>query len=459
MSYPDYPQNRLIVDGVDLTVRFQMILLDGYTLSPPEPKTYTVDIPGGDGVIDLTQSLTGDVAYKNRQQEFIFAVINPDSFERVKTEVSNFLHGKEFDYQISMDPGYTYHGRFSVKEYNHALYSYPGLVGTFSIDIDAEPYKLKSHKVYALNATGGAMFRLPSGRKPVHPVIETAQPCHVRFGNIITEIPSGTYRMNDVLFKEGFNEIYINSYRFYNIAWDELQTLEYKLPTNDNPQNINLIQNPGFEYGDFSHWTVDTSWTSSSVDTNSPSEGMYKATLKTPCSSGSSMKSSSFESLENHTYDISGMVYSDATVTLAVGLYAGGIDDYVYYTNEITVNAGEWHPISTSVTVNKTFPDTRFTIGVTSAIESSNSIRFDDFLIVDATKNVKTGMTWNDATRFRWDDIQRLQGNKQDVPRKWEELHKYRWTELLNRKWPDLDFRTEDVPDTTVYIKYDWKDL
>ena len=145
MSYPDYPNNRLIVDGVDLSVRFQMILLDGYTLSPPEPKTYTVDIPGGDGGIDLTSAMTGDVAYSNRSQSFTFMVVDPDSFERVKTDVSNFLHGKSFDYQMTMDPGYTYHGRFSVTEYSHAVYAYPGLVGVFTISVDAEPYQLKGH--------------------------------------------------------------------------------------------------------------------------------------------------------------------------------------------------------------------------------------------------------------------------------------------------------------------------
>ena len=107
MSYPDLPNNRLIVNGVDLSIRFQMVLLDGYTLEPPEPKTYTVDIPGGNGVIDLTEALTGDVAYKNRKQEFTFAVIDVKNFEKVKTEVSNFLHGRAFDYTMTMDPGYT----------------------------------------------------------------------------------------------------------------------------------------------------------------------------------------------------------------------------------------------------------------------------------------------------------------------------------------------------------------
>lgn len=297
MSYPDYPNNRLIVDGVDLSVRFQMILLDGYTLSPPEPKTYTVDIPGGDGVIDLTSALTGDVAYSNRSQSFTFMVVDPDSFERVKTDVSNFLHGKSFDYQMTMDPGYTYHGRFSIAEYSHAVYAYPGLVGVFTVDIDADPYKSKGLQTYQLNATGGKMFRLESGRKPVHPVIECTQPCRVRWKDVVTVVPVGTYRLNDVLFTDGFNEIYINSRELFNTSWADL-------------------------------------------------------------------------------------------------------------------DSGGTH-----------------------------------------------AMTWDSASSYRWDDIQRMDGNIMDVPRQWSEISGLRWEELADKAWADIDFRTEEAPDTSVYLSYDWKDL
>ena len=297
MSYPDYPNNRLIVDGVDLSVRFQMVLLDGYTLSPPEPKTYTVDIPGGAGVVDLTSALTGDVAYSNRSQSFTFMVVDPASFERVKTDVSNFLHGKAFDYQMTMDPGYTYHGRFTVSEYSHALYAYPGLVGVFTVDIDADPYKSKGLQTYQLNATGGKMFRLESGRKPVHPVIECTQPCRVRWKDVVTVVPVGTYRLNDVLFTQGFNEIYINSRELFNTSWADLG-----------------------------------------------SDGIH-------------------------------------------------------------------------------------------------------------------AMTWDSASSYRWDDIQRMDGDIMDVPRQWSEISGLRWEELADKAWADIDFRTEEAPDTSVYLSYDWKDL
>lgn len=297
MSYPDYPNNRLIVDGVDLTIRFQMALLDGYTLSPPEPKIYTVDIPGGDGVIDLTQSLTGDVTYENRQQEFSFMVVNPDSFERVKTDVSNFLHGKSFDYQMTMDPGYTYHGRFTVTEYSHTLYSYPGLVGIFSIKIDADPYKSKGLQTYHLNPTGGMVFRFESGRKPVHPVIKCTQPCRVHWKDVVTVVPVGTHSLNDVIFTQGFNEIYINSYELFNTSWADLG-----------------------------------------------SDGTY-------------------------------------------------------------------------------------------------------------------AMTWDSASSYRWDDIQRLDGNVIDVPRQWSEIFNLRWKELAGKTWADLNLKIEEAPDAFVYLSYDWKEL
>lgn len=296
-TYPDLPDNRLIVNGVDLSVTYQMVLLDGYTLEPPEPKTYTVDIPGGNGVIDLTEALTNDVVYNNRHQEFEFALINVENFEWVKTELSNFLHGRKFDYTMTMDPGYTYHGRFSVKAYSHAAYA-NGILGDIKISIDADPYKTKENVVYRLNATGGRLFRLESGRRPVHPILECEQPCFITWDGTEYTIPAGTYRLNDILFHDGWNEIYINSFKIWYVQWDE-------------------------------------------------------------------------------------------------------------------VGKNGAHP-----------------------------------------------MTWAEAEAYRWDDLQRL-GNTEaaTVPHSWAGLATTRWSEVSDKRWSEMDYRRSDVPETTVYLKYDWEDL
>lgn len=225
-QYPNLPNNRLVVDGVDLSMTYRLIMADGYTLEPPEPKTYTIDIPGGDGVIDLTESLSGDAVFNNRKQHFTFYILNMmdhQTFESVKTAVSNFLHNRAYDYELSFDPGYIYHGRFSVTSYNHQKFP-SGYLGAIEIDIDADPYKSKGLQTYSLNGIGGQMFRLLSGRKPVHPTIECANPTTVWFEGKQTTVPAGTYRLNDVLFKNGYNDLYINTFRVYSLTWADVNS-------------------------------------------------------------------------------------------------------------------------------------------------------------------------------------------------------------------------------------------
>ncbi len=247
-TYPDLPDNRLIVGGVDLSEEFRLILVDGYTLSPPTPKTYTVDVPGADGSIDLTESLTGDIVYENRKQQFNFYLIEPENFEKTKTLVSNFLHGKAFDYRMTMDPEYTYHGRFTVDSYSHQASPYLAVI---KISIEAEPYKLKERRIYKLNACGGKKYQFISGRKPVRPIVETTQATKVTWNGIQIQLGVGSFRLNKVLFKEGINELYINSYEIFDTRWNylmaggshEMTWNEAKTMTWDELQRIEISGN------------------------------------------------------------------------------------------------------------------------------------------------------------------------------------------------------------------------
>lgn len=223
MGYPYYPNNRLVVNNVDLTEKFKMVLVDGYTLSPPEPKTYEVDIPGGNGKLDLTESLLGDTAYGYRKQEFEFYLIDVKDFEKVKTEVSNLLHGKSYYYSMSMDQGYTYKGRFSVTSYTHNSYT-NGKVGIIKISINADPYKFKEPREETINAVGGKICIFKSGRKRVRPVIETHGSLKVIYNGTLVNLPSGSWTIDGLLFEMGENEAYFNSYDIHNLTWGDLKT-------------------------------------------------------------------------------------------------------------------------------------------------------------------------------------------------------------------------------------------
>jgi hypothetical protein len=261
----------------------------------PEVVTYQSEIPGRSGYLDLTESLTGDVVYQNYDIEYTFLAVSQSDkkeyFEALATSIMNDLHGRKLYFRPSWDKDYIYTGRAEV-EFSTSKYRLD-----VTITLDTLPYKSKGTQLYTLNATGGKLFRLESGRKPVRPYIECDQPCIIAWEGQEIVVGAGSWRLNDVLFTEGWNEIYINSFRFWNIVWAEV---------------------------------------------------------------------------------------------------------------------GE---------------------------------------------SGKHALTYDEAHGKRWDDLQRLGGDVQDVPQMWEEVRFQTWGAVESEHWYDLDYRNENVPDTTVKLLFEWEDL
>lgn len=407
MSYPDLPENRLIVNGVDLAVRYNMVLLDGYTLSPPEPKTTTVDIPGRDGVLDLTESLIGDVTYNNRSMTFTFLIVDLEQFEVVKTKISNALHGRKFNFEMSMDPGYTYTGRFKITSYTHVATWNHGICGFIEVEIDAEPYKLKSHYVYNLNATGGAMFELPSGRKKVHPIVEINSPARIRFKNTVYRIGAGRFQLNDILFEEGINEIYINSYELFNLTWDEWKTIG----------KARIICFADLNDGEF------IAFCSSMNGWNHQAEVMTKD-----------------EEAGYYYYDIP-----------ASNPYMGKRIDY----NFIKTPANFEGDPSTLVGDCGRFNDRSITLTMRNTYAS---VYGDPAVTTNALNNAPT-TRWDEWTNVRWDELHKLEGDKIDVHQRWRDFYSGTWRDMGKNSWAHANFHIADIPETSVKLEYDWKDL
>lgn len=407
MSYPDLPENRLIVNGVDLAVRYNMVLLDGYTLSPPEPKTTTVEIPGRDGVLDLTESLIGDVSYGNRSMTFTFLIVDLEQFEVVKTQVSNALHGRKFNFEMTMDPGYTYTGRFKVTSYTHTATWNHGICGFIEVEIDAEPYKLKSHYVYNLNATGGAMFNLESGRKKVHPIVEISAPARIRFKNVVYRIGAGRFQLNDILFEEGINEIYINSYELFNLRWDEWK------PIGPARIIVNASLDEGetlYIAGSFNNWNKTTDQLTKDELTGS----YYYDFLPSSASMGKTIEYQFIKIPAEFDGDIS---------TLS-GDCGAGNDRVIQLTMRSTYTSTFGNPAVTTAKYNN----------------SANS-------------------RWNEWTKTRWDELHKLEGNTVDVHQKWSTVSQISWADMGKHSWKHWNFHVDEVPDTFVKLEYDWKDL
>lgn len=121
------------------------LILSKVEIAPAKPKTNYIDIPGGDGSVDLTEA-HGEVKYYDRECKFTFSM-NPSgdlseaAWEAKKTEVSNALNGNKFKITLDKDAEFYYLGRCEVNEYlsNKRLRQ-------IVVAATVEPYKYKQEE-------------------------------------------------------------------------------------------------------------------------------------------------------------------------------------------------------------------------------------------------------------------------------------------------------------------------
>lgn len=118
-----------------------LLLKSRPSISPPEPKTKVIEVPGTDTVIDLTESLTGGVKYEQRTIEFEFFVIDGrHQWSAVYSSILNELHGKRVKIVMDDDPNYYYTGRVVVDEWKSDKKT-----ATIALTATVEPYKRARH--------------------------------------------------------------------------------------------------------------------------------------------------------------------------------------------------------------------------------------------------------------------------------------------------------------------------
>ena len=104
----------------------------------PETKTRLVDIPGADGLLDLTEAAGGTIRYGNRQLQFVFmAEVNADERDALRDLLNNEIHGQFVTVIADCDPEWYYEGRAAVSFADISRFRMK-----INISVDAQPYKL-----------------------------------------------------------------------------------------------------------------------------------------------------------------------------------------------------------------------------------------------------------------------------------------------------------------------------
>ena len=116
------------------------VILTEQNIGLPSPKTYTVNIEGMDGTLDLSECF-GEMKYENRTIKFTFESIDKITDWQTKmTKISSFLHGQKMKITTWSDPDFYYVGRCRIDEYNSK-----SKLGKIVISCDCEPFKYKQN--------------------------------------------------------------------------------------------------------------------------------------------------------------------------------------------------------------------------------------------------------------------------------------------------------------------------
>ena len=180
-----------------------------FVIPPAIPKTNLLDIPAGDGSLDLTQAL-GEVRYKDREFVMKFTV-NPHSemtFDEKVMQVSNLLNGKEFRITLDRDADWYWQGRCIVNEHLQNK-----TINQITIKAIVRPYKLKQEVTEASFTLSSVeqTVTLTNDRKTVMPeIICSANGAKITVGSATYVLQKGSQSLLEIMFTEGENKVTIS---------------------------------------------------------------------------------------------------------------------------------------------------------------------------------------------------------------------------------------------------------
>ena len=182
------------------------LILTSKTIGTPTLKVETIDIPGSDGVLDLTDFF-GEAKCNNRPLTFEFSsIVPPDEFMVLFSRVQNALHGQKMKIVLDDDAEWYYTGRISVSEWKADKN-----IGKLTIDCDCEPYKSKLlNTVVEVNVNGATSVILTNSKKIVVPTITITGEVKLTFGTNFYTLGPGLYDLPAVQLVNGENTILLD---------------------------------------------------------------------------------------------------------------------------------------------------------------------------------------------------------------------------------------------------------
>lgn len=185
---------------------FRAVIQNADVVGSPAPNTSYVEVPGGNGHIDLTEALTGDVTYSNRTLTLQLALkTTPALWPQVTNRIYNALHGRAVQVILDEEPTHYFYGRADVESAARTRNA-----GQVAISVDCDPYRYEIEETeVTFSGTGEWQCSLSNDRMWVVPAITSTNACSVVYGSSVISLEAGEQKIADFVLKEGETPLYV----------------------------------------------------------------------------------------------------------------------------------------------------------------------------------------------------------------------------------------------------------
>ena len=184
------------------------LTLTAKDVTPPEPKTNYVSLDGMNGTLDLSESLTGEVAYQDRTITAEFWTSEGTFIDRVALmrDITAALHGKKIKIVEPDDPEHYFLGRIKIKSSN-----YSQVHANFSIEATCEPWRYAIQETKRMievdtDSEVVAVIR-NNGVKTLCPAITVEGTVTLTYKDASIELTNGSYTIPDIKLYQGANAV------------------------------------------------------------------------------------------------------------------------------------------------------------------------------------------------------------------------------------------------------------
>lgn len=206
----------ILINNTVHTANDLRLVMTGKDLPAPKVQTYAVEVPGRNGLLDLSEFLTGEPTYSNRTLKFEF--LGDGSRETVLSLIDVMLsyHGKNITVTTDDFTGWYYTGRADV------TYSDKGYYVTFVLTIDAQPFSYSlTPKSYTYTNSTEQVVTLFNAGVSVIPTVTVDTETTIVYGDTTLRLSAGTYEPEALKLKHGNNNLTITSTGEVNITYRE----------------------------------------------------------------------------------------------------------------------------------------------------------------------------------------------------------------------------------------------